>query len=86
MSTEAAVEVQPEVVETEVKKKKATATGDLILDIAHEVEALTKQKAINEADKLAQNVEVTYFRLGGVLKVINDKSWFEEFEIGRAHV
>jgi hypothetical protein len=67
---------QPEVTSVG-KTKKAKETGNLILDIAHEVEGLTKTKALNEAARLAENIEVNYFRLGGVLKVINDNSWFE---------
>lgn len=61
-------------------KKKTEKTGNLILDIAHEVEQMTKAKALNEAEKLAENIEVNYFKMGGVLKLINDNSWFEGFE------
>jgi len=61
-------------------KKKTDKTGNLILDIAHEVENLSKIQALNQAEKLAENVEVTYFKLGGVLKLINQNSWFEGFE------
>jgi hypothetical protein len=63
-----------------IGKKKVEKTGNLILDIAHEVETLTKTKALNEADRLAENIEVNYFKLGGILKLINDNSWFEGFE------
>ena len=78
MATEAAVvETTPEV--ATIGKKKVEKTGNLILDIAHEVENLSKTKALNEADKLAENIEVNYFKLGGVLKLINDNSWFEGF-------
>jgi hypothetical protein len=62
-----------------VGKKKTDKTGNLILDIAHEVEQMTKVKALNEADKLAENIEVNYFKMGGVLKLIADNSWFEGF-------
>lgn len=60
-------------------KKKVEKTGDVLIDIAHEVESLTKTKALNEAERLAENIEVNYFKLGGVLKLINDNSWFEGF-------
>jgi hypothetical protein len=62
---------------TTIGKKKTEKTGNLILDIAHEVESLTKVKALNLAENLAENIEVNYFKLGGVLKLINDNSWFE---------
>jgi hypothetical protein len=60
-------------------KGKAT-TGNLIADIANEVEQLTKPKAITLASNLAEDIETNYFKLGGVLRVINDNSWFEGFE------
>ncbi len=60
-------------------KSKKEKSGNLIMDIAHEVEGLSKAKAINEAAKLAENIELNYFKLGGVLKVINENSWFEGF-------
>jgi len=62
------------------KKKVVEKTGNLIMDIAHEVESLTKTKALNEADRLAENIETNYFKLGGVLRLINDNSWFEGFD------
>jgi len=64
---------------TKVGKKTVEKTGNLIMDIAHEVESMTKTKALNEAERLADNIEVNYFKLGGVLKLINDNSWFEGF-------
>lgn len=61
-------------------KSKSKHTGDIILDTASEIENLTKLKALNYADQLAEKVEVEYFRLGGVLKVIFDNAWFEGYE------
>lgn len=63
-----------------IGKKKVEKTGNLILDIAHEVESLTKTKALHLAEDLAENIEVNYFKLGGVLKLISDNSWFEGYE------
>jgi hypothetical protein len=71
--------VEEKPVTTSVGTKKSTKTGNLILDISHEVETMSKQKALQEAEKLAENVEVSYFKLGGILKLINDNSWFEGF-------
>lgn len=73
--TEAVTEVAP--VTTTVGKKKVEKTGNLIMDIAKEVESLSKTKALNMADALAEDIEVNYFKLGGVLKLISDNSWFE---------
>jgi hypothetical protein len=72
-----------EVAETTAVAKKAKAkaepTGNLILDVAAEVEKLTKTKALHLADSLADGIEENYFKLGGVLKMIQDNSWFEGF-------
>ena len=77
-------EVQPEV--TTVGGKVKAKTGDLIMDIAHKVEGLTKTKALNEAQRLADNIEANYLELGGVLKLISDNSWFEGFASFDAYV
>lgn len=61
-------------------KTKAKPTGDLIVDTAAEVENLSKTKALNLADKLAQDIDNNSFRLGGVLHVIYTNSWFEGFD------
>jgi hypothetical protein len=61
------------------KATKHAKSGDIIADIAVEVESLSKVKALNEADRLATTVEISYLRLGGVLKLINDNSWFDGY-------
>jgi hypothetical protein len=58
---------------------KTKATGNLIHDVAVEIENLTKTKALHQADKLAEDIEANYFKLGGVLKLINGQQWFEGF-------
>lgn len=62
------------------KKSTTKGTGNLIADVAAEVEGLTKTKALNEVVRLAENIETNYFKMGGVLKLIYDNSWFEGFE------
>jgi hypothetical protein len=64
----------------EQEEKKATKKGDYIVETAQEVEKLTKVKARNMAANLSENIEANYFKLGGVLKVIADNSWFEGYE------
>lgn len=74
-------QVQAQVLAPVVTKVKAPkATGNLILDIAGEIENLTKVKALNLADKLVDDIDNNSFKLGGVLKVIFDNSWFEGYE------
>lgn len=73
-------QAQEQEVKPEVTAKAKEKTGDWILDTALEVEGLTKTKAVNLAEKLAESIESEYFKLGGVLKVIFDNAWFEGYE------
>lgn len=80
-STEAqGVQTQEAADQETVAVGKTKAKTDLIATTASEVEGLTKTKALNEASRLAENIEQNYFKLGGVLKVIYENSWFEGFE------
>lgn len=72
-------QVQEQAPVQETANKKANKTGNLIFDIATEVEGLTKTKALNMADRLAEDIETNYFKLGGVLKVIRTQQWFEGY-------
>jgi hypothetical protein len=74
-------EQSQEVVEEKVAKAKVkkTHTGDLIHDIAAEVEHLTKDKALKQADSLAEDIETNYFKLGGILNKIQEQGWYEGF-------
>lgn len=74
--SEVTAEVQVAVPETKVKAK---ATGDLIFDIAQEVEQMGKQKALNTAVKLSEEIDENFFKLGGILKVIIEQQWYEGF-------
>jgi len=56
-------------------KKKADV--DLIEATVHEVENLTAATALPEADRLLNDAEFNYFKLGGVLVVIQENSWWE---------
>jgi hypothetical protein len=54
-------------------------SGDLIMDIAHEVEDATKAEALSRAQVSADNIEVEFLRVGGYLKRINDNTWWSKF-------
>jgi hypothetical protein len=75
-AVEAVTEAKPVAVGSKAKSK---GTGDLIADVAIDVENLTKTKALNLADTLFETVESSFFKLGGVLKIIKDNTWFEPF-------
>jgi hypothetical protein len=68
------------------KVAKVTKTGNLIHDIAVEIEELTKVKTLNQAEKLSEDIETNYFRLGGLLKRISSQQWFEGFPTFEAYV
>lgn len=64
----------------EKAKVKVKVTGNFLLDTASEIENLTKTKALNMADKLAEDIDNNSFKLGGTLKVILDNGWYEGSE------
>lgn len=72
--------------EVKAATKAKTKSGNLIHDVAVEIENLTKVKALNQAEKLAEDIEANYFRLGGVLKLILGQQWFEGFPSFEAFV
>lgn len=85
--TEETENTQAQAQEQEVEQEQAVAgtkaaktpkgSGDLLVDIAQRCENLTRIKALNRADTLAQNIEVGYLELGGVLRLIRDNEWYE---------
>lgn len=74
-TTQSTAEVAVEV----TTKAKTKATGNLIHDVAVEIEGLTKTKALNQAAKLAEDIEANYFKLGGLLRLIQQEQWFDGF-------
>jgi hypothetical protein len=78
--TEVAVETEEKTQSDTKTKKSVKNTGNLIADVAAEVETLTKTKALNLAASLSENIESNYFKLGGVLKVISDNGWYEGYD------
>lgn len=52
--------------------------SDLFVEVASEVENLTKAKAFSMVGTLLEDVESNHFRLGGVLSVIQEKSSTED--------
>lgn len=63
-----------------VGKVALVKTGNLLADIAAEIESLSKTKALNLADKLGEDIQANTFRLGGVLNLIATNSWFEGYK------
>lgn len=59
-------------------KKVATPMTDVIGDIAAEIENITKEEAFAVVPELIDSVDFSYFKLGGVLSVIQDNDWWED--------
>ena len=72
-----------------LKKGKAKAQDqdqDQILDVSHELENLTKEKAEELAYELVNNEGQNEFRLGGVFSVIKSNGWFDGFKDFKSYV
>lgn len=61
-------------------KGKGKQVDNLFMVVASDVEKCNQEEALAQALALANGVEEGYFRLGGFLKVIQEKAWFEGFE------
>lgn len=71
----------------EAKVKVAAAkTGDEIVDVASEIEQLSKVKALNLAQKLVEEQGSNDFKLGGVFLKIKEQGWYDGHESFEAFV
>lgn len=79
-ATESAVAEKVEVPEV--------ATTDLIEKTAHEIENLKEDKALKLVPSLLDNIDHDFFKLGGVLSLIQANGWFMDqgYENFRAYV
>lgn len=59
-------------------KTEQSETTDVLMDVAHEVENLTQEKAFQIVPSLVEDMEFNLFRLGGILSVIKAHKWFGE--------
>ena len=87
----AALDTQVAVVEAKAKKPAkgkavSKATGnvevmspDALSDLVHEIENLDQKHALAAIWGLAEQAEFTYFRLGGVLSVIQSNGWYKPY-------
>jgi hypothetical protein len=65
----------------------ADLTGkDAIADFAHHVENLKEKDALELAAILNDQTELTYFRLGGVLAVIQSNGWYAPYASFREYI
>lgn len=74
---------------TKAKVSKAVDKElDLIIQVAHEIENLDDKKAFQLVPKLLNGIEQDYFKLGGVIALIQSNGWFMElgYENFKAYV
>lgn len=72
-------------------KKAVTGTveqpgEDLLADLVHEVENMTEKAARDTVKQLSNETEMTCFKMGGVLSVIQAHNWFEPYASFREYV
>ena len=60
------------------EKTTVKTVDDLIVNVIHEVENYSKEQAYDIASKLEEDVEFSYFRLGGILNRINEEGWYAD--------
>jgi hypothetical protein len=75
--TTTAVKKKPAAAKKATAKAKATAETDVIVNIVSEIENMAEDAAISSAKDLLESVDETYFKLGGVLALIQTKSYWE---------
>ena len=89
-----------EAVETKAKKQKASKSKevaaaaiqgevvkeDLLADLVFEIENVKEKQALELVGILAEQTEVTFFKLGGVLSVIQANGWFSPYASFREFV
>lgn len=87
-ATKAPETVNTEAANVEEGQTMQTETTDLIVKTVHEVENMKEDRAFKLVPHLLDNIDHDYFKLGGVLSVIQANGWFQDrgFETFRAYV
>ena len=55
----------------------------LIVNVSHEVENYEKAKAYEAVKTLAEDIEFSYFKVGGILNRINEEGWYSDEGYGK---
>ena len=75
------------VAKSPLKHGEIQAQGeDLLFDLVHEIETMKEADARGLVGKLAEETEVTFFKLGGVLSVIQANGWYAPYPSFRDYV
>lgn len=76
-SVHAGGEVAADATKPKPMKTKKDKTDDLLIQIVQEVSALSAEEALSAVPNLMNNADENYFRLGGVLSLIQTNKFFE---------
>ncbi len=69
------------------KAGEVTKPGeDVLSDLIHEIETMKEKQARELVTELSEQTEVTFFKLGGVLSVIQANGWYEPYASFREFV
>jgi hypothetical protein len=64
---------------TQMKQKVGKkAVDDMIVNVSHEIENYEKAKAYAEVKALAEDIDFSYFKVGGILNRINEEGWYAD--------
>lgn len=75
------------VAKSTTKSGEVQAKGDDVLsDLIHEIETMQEKQARLLVKELSEQTEVTFFKLGGVLSVIQANGWYEPYASFREFV
>jgi len=71
---------------TDVAKSGEIVEPDVLQDLVHEIENLKEEKAHKLITELMEETEVTFFRLGGILSVVQANGWYQPYASFREFV
>lgn len=78
MSTAPSEVLMPATKKVKKPKVEAVKQPDVLINLAHECENLTRDSAYAALPTLLESVDSNYIKLGGVLAVIRDHEWWKD--------
>lgn len=63
-------------VSTDVAKTGEIMEADVLQDLVHEIETMKEKEALDLVGKLTEETELTFFKLGGVLSLVQANGWY----------
>ena len=73
-------------VEASTTKSGEIVGPDVLADIVHEIENLKEPEALAQIGLLTEQTEMTFFRLGGILSLVQSNAWYAPYATFRAFV